>query len=190
VDFVRALADPSRWPVEIGDPRDRLERRATDHWVHKTTKKQPLSVSTDRIAYPAMRAAGLLAHCIRAHGEVVDRTGANGRICEAYPDPAIRRFELWPANAKPRDSYKGSAQDIRRGIVGLLRSEAPWLRLHPSHQDLCVALDDCLDALLCALVARATERDMTIPPPRELAEQAATEGWIHIPRHGCLSELP
>ena len=81
VDFVRGVADPAAWPVAIGGDRRRLERRATDHWVHEREKKQPLSVTTDRIGYAAMRAAGLLAH-LAAGGEAVDRSGASGRVCE------------------------------------------------------------------------------------------------------------
>jgi hypothetical protein len=49
--------------------------------------------------------------------------------------------------------------------------------------------DDCLDALVCALVARAVDRRKTIPPPHELAEEATVEGWIHLPDTGSLSAL-
>jgi hypothetical protein len=50
----------------------------------------PLSVSTDRIAYPAMRIARLLG---AVAGEPVDRTGA-GRIVEGYPAAALRVWGL------------------------------------------------------------------------------------------------
>jgi hypothetical protein len=39
-----------------------------------------------------------------------------------------------------------------------------------------------LDALACALVARAVELGQThLPEPGTEAERAATEGWIHLP---------
>jgi uncharacterized protein DUF429 len=188
-DFIRGVADLDRWPIPIDEARARLERRATDHWVHRTTGKQPLSVTTDRIAYPAMRAAGLLAHYTRSSGDPVDRTGMTGLVCEAYPDPAIRRLGVWPQSIAPRASYKRAAQDVREAILAKLVRAAPWLALSDSDRERCVDCDDCLDALICALVARAAEQRKTIPPPEELTQEAILEGWIHLPESGSLSEL-
>jgi hypothetical protein len=157
--------------------------------VHETTKKQPLSVTTDRIAYPAMRAAGLLAHYTRSFDAPVDRSGVTGIICEAYPDPAIRRFGLWPPDVPFRASYKRDAREVRKGIVEQLGATAPWLSVSEADRDRCVEFDDCLDALICALVARAAERGKTIAPPQELAEEASVEGWIHLPQAGSLLDL-
>lgn len=189
VDFVRGISDLDRWPVKIDASRARLERRATDHWVHKTTGKLPLSVTTDRIAYGAMRAAGLLAHYTACSWARVDRSGVNGLVCEAYPDPTIRRFGIWPRAAGARDSYKGDAQDIREGIIDELRARAPWLALGTSDRSRCIESDDCLDALICALAARAAEQGKTIAPPADLADEAAAEGWIHLPDSDSLSAL-
>src|SRR3954447_17410944 len=82
IDFVRGVSDPGNWPVKIDESRGRLERRATDHWVREATGKQPLSVSTDWVAYPAMRAAGLLAHYVEVADDPVDRSGMTGLVCE------------------------------------------------------------------------------------------------------------
>jgi hypothetical protein len=189
VDFVRGVADPAAWPVPIGGDRRRLERRATDHWVHEREKKQPLSVTTDRIGYAAMRVAGLLAH-LAAGGEAVDRSGASGRVCETYPDPALRRLGLWPEDAAPRASYKhGAGAPLRGQVVERLQRLAPWLELRPEHASACVASDDCLDALVCALVARAAERGLTDRPPQLLEAEARAEGWIHLPQAGALDRL-
>lgn len=189
VDFVRSISDLNDWPVKISESRERLERRATDHWVHRKAEKQPLSVSTDRIAYPAMRAAGLLAHYVRSTGEAVDRSGVSGLVCETYPDPAIRKFDLWPAGAAKRASYKRGAREVREGILVRLDDSASWLALSDEDRQACIDFDDCLDALICALVARAAERTKTIDPPDALVDEAAVEGWIHLPQPGCLSEL-
>jgi Protein of unknown function (DUF429) len=187
--FVQAVSNLAEWPVKIDESRARLERRATDHWVHRATGKQPLSVTTDRIAYPAMRASGLLAHFARVTGEPVDRSGMSGSICETYPDPAIRRFGLWPATAGARDSYKGAALHIRAQILERLDDAAAWLALSETDRHRCIASDDCLDCLICALAARAAMRGRTAAPPDDLAAEAVAEGWIHVPEPGSLSAL-
>jgi hypothetical protein len=190
VDFVRGVADPAKWPVEIGAKRDRVERRATDVWVHEQTGKRPLSVTADWVAYPAMRGAGILAHWMAETGETIDRSGVRGRVCEAYPDPAIRCFDLWPpAPITPRQSYKGDARDVRTAILDALATRAPWLALSDDHRERCIESDDCLDALLCALVARAAKKGATTKPPGKLADEARVEGWIHLPRPGALGAL-
>lgn len=175
--------------VKIDESRARLERRATDHWVHRAAGKQPLSVTTDRIAYPAMRAAGLLAHYGEVAGHPVDRGGMTGLICETYPDPAIRRFGVWPKTLPARASYKGDAFDVRERILEELAAAAPWLVLSDVDRGHCIEFDDCLDALICALAARAVEQGQTVPPPAELAEEATVEGWIHLPQPGSLPLL-
>ncbi len=124
VDFVRAVSKPASWPVGPNGDRKRLERRAPDYWVHDVASKLPLSVTTDRIAYAAMRAASVLAHYASAFGETIDRSGMTGPVCETYPDPAIRRLGLWPDDAGYRDSYKGAAQHLRERIVGRLTEGA------------------------------------------------------------------
>lgn len=69
--FLDALVAHQRgngWPSRIDDPRAPYERRATDRFVHRHTKKTPLSVSADKIASPAMRCAVLLADLRCHHG--------------------------------------------------------------------------------------------------------------------------
>jgi hypothetical protein len=190
VDFVRGVGDLAAWPVGVGGERDRLERRATDHWIRRTTGKRPLSVTTERIAYAAMRAAGLLAHCEALLTVQIDRTGVMGLICEAYPDPAIRAFGIWPDDAGPRESYKGDARrPLRERIIVRLLKAAPWLELSAEQRQACADSDHCLDALVCALVARASERGLTLPPPDKLEHEARSEGWIHLPNHTALQNL-
>ncbi len=58
---------------------------------------------------------------------------------------------------------------------------APWLHLSSEHERACIDSDDCLDALVCAIVARAAERGLTEKPPPELKDEAEREGWIHLP---------
>lgn len=192
VEFVRALNDATRWPFGTDQPgRRRLVRRVTDHWIHEKANKLPLSVSADRIAYPAMRAAGLLAHYARTTGQVVDRSGEIGLVCEAYPDPTIRAFGLWPDEASGKQSsYKGNAHGVRTAIVARLRDRAPWLEMSAEQIAACVENDDCLDALMCALVARAAESEGLVwPVPVEDVEHARAEGWIRLPTGDALDNL-
>src|SRR3954447_4010073 len=91
--FVEALAAHHQlqpWPGSLGVSRERFERRAPDLFVRQHAKKLPLSVSTDRIAYCAMRCAVILGDLAeRLEPEQVARDGS-GRMVEAYPDAALR----------------------------------------------------------------------------------------------------
>jgi hypothetical protein len=139
-----------------------------------------------------MRLAGLFQHLAEMQPDtVVDRTGRTGRFCEAYPDPSIRAFGLWPDDAGTRTSYKGTrGEEVRRAIMGQLEVKAPWLAMTSTQIEACVASDDLLDALICALVARAVEMTQyvhEIPAEGELA--AEREGWIQLPITGALDVL-
>jgi len=179
LDAMRAQRDRTAWPVPPGEHGRRapLERRATDRWVAQRTGKVPLSVSTDRIAYCAMRCAALLT----ALGER-DRTG-RGRCVEVYPAAAL---QLWGLD-DGRTSYKrGAGAPAARAAIAERLASAVDLA---AHRDACAACDDVLDAVVCALVARAAADGLTDAPPPEHAEDAAVEGWIHLPRAGSFDRL-
>ena len=110
--FTTAIAahEPADWPLGLGADRSGLVRRATDRHVWRRTGKLPLSVSTDRIAYPAMRCAGLLAWWSRHLGEPVGRAGS-GLACETYPDATLRTLLGMPPGRAA--SYKGAAPAAR-----------------------------------------------------------------------------
>jgi hypothetical protein len=191
VAFVDALSGDADWPeADVGiDPG--LVHRRTDRWIRSRTGKVPLSVSTDRIAYPAMRLASLFTHYNARRENPVDRTGRTGPFCEAYPDPSIRAFDLWPDGVKRNASYKrdgGTA--VRQAIMGRLQERAPWLAVTDAQSEACVESNDMLDALICALVARAAERPGLVHPiPPEAEDDAQREGWIHLPIDGALDRL-
>jgi predicted nuclease with RNAse H fold len=184
--FVRAVEAHHRlkpWPPRPADLRWALERRATDRFVYDHARKLPLSVSTDRIAYPAMRCAGLLGALEDKLGaEQVARDGA-GLVAEAYPDAALRCWlpDLWEARA---GSYKGTAARARREHVvkTLLDRLGDRFAVSDKQRGMCVDSDDCLDALVCALLARAVQCGATIAPEHEEDRRLArVEGWIHLP---------
>jgi hypothetical protein len=189
VAFTAAVADLDAWPLADEVEPVALIRRASDRWIHAETGKLPLSVSTDRIAYPAMRAARLVRRYRQAAGRPVDRTGMTGAVCEVYPDTAVTRFGLRGVGA-PRASYKAAGGAAARdAMLDRLTAQAPWLALSAAQRQACVATDDHFDALIAALIARAVELGATHPPPDELAPDAAVEGWIHLPLPGALARL-
>lgn len=188
VHAVAAHAGGAPWPGrDAADPagfRRSLRLRATDEAVVAATGLTPLSVSTDRIGVTAMRCALLLDQMARQGGDV-RRDGA-GRVAEVYPAAALRRWGL------PWKGYKGAgdaAPRLRGEIVDGLRSAAPWLSLGRGGRAACVDHHDLLDALVCALVARAVALGRTAPPPPELAGRVAREGWVHVPDAGPLEGL-
>ena len=194
--FAHAVAAHARiepWPSGPGEERGPFERRASDRFVHERARKLPLSVSTDRIAYPAMRCAALLGALQRELGaEAVARDGT-GLVAEAYPDAGLRCWlpDLWVAR---EGSYKGAsaAARTRRTALtdALLERLGDRFAVTAEQRWACWDSDDCLDALVCALVARAAHRGWTIAPgDHEQRRLARVEGWIHLP-HAALADRP
>jgi predicted nuclease with RNAse H fold len=183
--FAEAVAQHSRqgsWPVDYthGDALAYRYRR-TDLWVWKELRTSPpLSVSTDRIAIPAMRAAAVFSRL----GEQVALDGS-GVVVEVYPAAALRRWGFtWRG-------YKRKEQaDARRLLVErVFKETAPWLSIAPAETQLCLASDDAFDALVAALVARAAAAGLVEPIPADERTAARKEGWIAVPREGSLERL-
>lgn len=179
--FVRAIVEwsrPGNWNTTL--PRD-LRYRLTDQIVSAT--KYPLSVSSDRIASTAMKCAELLAEIGRREGRTIDRTGGD-RIVEVYPAGALT---VWRAELVR--GYKGAKAENkarRAEIVARLFPERGWLSMSATHRIEATATDDLLDAILCALVARAAAISAIQPLPTDPDELARVrrEGWIYLPVPG------
>jgi predicted nuclease with RNAse H fold len=160
-----------------------LKFRATDLDVAARAGKEPLSVSSQLIAIPAMRAARLFTR-LAALGLPVDRSGA-GAVVEVYPAAALK---LWGLPFTKYKGGKGSA--LRRDILGMLRDRTRgWLTLDETGVAACLQSADALDALLAALVARASALGLCEPPPRVLRAVARREGWIALPPADALVRL-
>lgn len=155
--------------------RRNLTLRATDIWVHQQTGVTPLSVAADRIAQAALRLAAIRARM----GKPAFPLDGSGGVAEVYPAAALKLWNL------PHRSYKRDLREAREQLVAQLLADAPWLSLG-EHAPAIAASDDALDAVLCAVVARAVELKRTHLP--ENAELARAEGWIHLPTVG-LPEL-
>jgi hypothetical protein len=186
VPFLDALAahrDGPLWPLPIEESTLDLRYRETDKVVQRLTStgRRPLSISADRIAIPAMRCAAILAHIAeRTDAREVARDGS-GLCSEVYPDPALRFWTDDGEAGLAGTSYKRPPNSaarvrLRDALLAQLPIVDPRRRL-----DLVEREDDYLDALVCALVARAAELGLTHRPDPAQRELALVEGWIHIP---------
>jgi hypothetical protein len=184
--FVKALQvnqNGGSWPLGIDEPRAPFERRETDRFIKEKTGKNPLSVSTDRIAYPAMRCAVILGDVASALGPKAVARDGSGLVCEVYPDPALRYWTKGErASLAARETYKGPAAAKRRSQLASIIASRVELDDPDRLLRRCSGEDDFLDALVCALVARAAELNLTLLPlNRKSAQLARREGWVHHP---------
>jgi predicted nuclease with RNAse H fold len=149
-----------------------LAYRRTDQVIRERTGRWPLSVSADRIAYPAMRCAGLLAE-LAADGHRVVRSGRDSVVAEVYPAAALR---VWGCRTTSYKTDLGS----RAALVAELAQRTSWLDWG-DHRAVCVTSADALDAVVCALIAGAVMVDRTAGPSLDDRVIAEEEGWIHLP---------
>lgn len=154
------------------ESRRALAYRLTDQLVRDRTGRWPLSVSADRIAYPAMRCAGLLAR-LAAAGHPVLRSGRDSVVAEVYPAAALR---IWGCRTAGYKTDLGA----RVALVEELAQRARWLDWG-AHRAACVASADVLDAVVCALIAGAVTVGRTAGPSVDQMAIAGEEGWIHLP---------
>lgn len=179
--FVAAIASygpGGPWPDSMSEP---LRLRSTDRFVREKTGITPLTVSADKIAAPAMRAAALLTAYSRENG-TVERTGL-GRIVEVYPAAALY---MWGFT---HTRYKGKERRAERILLlENFRRATSWLDLDDV-VPACESDDNAFDALIAALVARAAAVGLTEAVPPELEASAAREGWIALPAAGALDSL-
>lgn len=157
-------------PQQCADWRTEAVLRMTDRVLKEDFGLRPLSVSTDRIAYPALRWSGIEAQ-LKLLGIDTARDGS-GRICEVYPAGFLFQHGL-----KHR-GYKGAAgAQVREEILRSLR-----LVMSDEHADLCVADDNALDAVLAAVSAHTVVTGKAYGPPEDHRQAVLREGWIWMPR--------
>ena len=164
--FVEAV---EHWTSRIwsNELRDRLRFRATDFAAREILGRWPLSVSSDLIALPAMRAMALLER-----HDIADRSG--DRFFEVYPAGSMN---IWGIHVS---GYKGRSRDSwasRRTLLKALKTSMPWL--HGTEG--CDEDDNMLDALVASITTWQAASGATIRPDPEVQEQAMREGWIHLP---------
>ena len=178
--FIAAISAHHAAQGWAGGDLAHLRMRATDEWVHRRTGRWPLSVSTDRIGVPALRAARVLADIPAA----ADRSG-RGPVVEVYPAAAL---SIWGFRYRRYKRVAGAA--ARRALVMAFRERTKsWLELAETDWVACEASDDAFDSLVAALVARAVARGLTDTCPPALQLVASREGWIMLPLDGSLARL-
>jgi len=165
--FVEAVAG---WKGTVWSPeeRKRLQFRETDLHVQRELGIWPLSVSSDRIALPAMRAMALLER-----HKVKDRAG-DGKFFEVYPAASLK---MWGLDCRGYKNDNEKCVALRRGILGSLRRALPWLEFSGDYTQ----TSDELDALIASLTGRTASQGLTTKPARGQLEAAKNEGWIHLP---------
>lgn len=198
MDALREWREDGRWPVDGSrsgpDWSRALRFRATDLAVQQAVGIWPLSVSSDKIAHVAWRAAGLLSRHAEGMGENVDRTGAATGVFEVYPGAALAAWGLAHRGYKGRggaDARK-KAGEAREALLGQMEAAGSgWLRLGPTPdaRAAMVASDDAFDAFLAALAAAAAAKGLTARPSAEQEEHARVEGWIHVPKPDSFGRL-
>jgi hypothetical protein len=167
VDFVRAHMERGMHPTGGSATQRRL--RSTDVFIWEMFRRQPLSVSTDRIGIPAMRWAMLMQEF-----GVLNRAG-DGQFYEVYPAAARISWGL-----PPKDDV---------AALDMLMAECPLFFAAPELRHFLLASDHAFDALICALATRAAALGLTFPPPGDVRDLAEVEGWIHAPQPGTLEQL-
>lgn len=182
VEFLTAHRDGHvRVPAGVGGLawRRTLSRRTTDLACEQLTGVRPLSVAADRIAAVAMRGAGLLS-ALADQGRPVDRAGG-GLLVETYPP---LRCSAGGCRTRPtRERGTGP-----RSASSSTHSSAACLSTSLTTRACAASPDDALDAVLCALVARAAALGRVTAPPQTSRRTVAAEGWIVLP-DGTLDSL-
>ena len=174
VKSISAHGEGAPWPENSSRE---LCYRQTDRFIHSVTGHWPLSVSTDRIGITAFRAASILSRLGRA-GDVVDRTG-KGKFVEIYPAAAARVWTLGPCSKK----------DSVTLAKALWERCKQWLHVPDDLRTLCEENRHALDALIAALVVRASALKLCEPISAAGAQAAEAEGWIALPLPGSLDML-
>lgn len=168
-DFVAAVAGwtADQWSERA---RNRLQFRETDLEVRRRIGRWPLSVSTDRIALPAMRAMALL----QRHG-VTDKSG-DGKFFEVYPAGSLF---CWKLRCRGYKKIDDECAAFRQEILNELRAKMSWLEVPDAYAE----SSDSLDALVASLTARAAAQGQSSACSPIQLEAAQREGWIHLPKY-------
>ena len=181
-EFVAAVAEHHEGRPFGTAGMDRLTRRETDRWVHDhpEIRQLPLSVSTDRIAYPAMRMARILGEVV---GEPIDRSGA-GKFVEVYPAAALRVWGL-----RHRGYKRGADRRVLLDTAAALRSRCPWLATDGATWDEVTRSDHAFDALVCCPRRPRTPARSLPPDPTPSARGRRARG-VDRGAHGGQPGLP
>ena len=166
------------WPAERTDA---LWFRTTDmHAKEVTQGRPPLSVSSDRIARPAVRAARLLTR-LGPEGRPAARDGSDN-VIEVYPAGAMR---CWGLDTK---GYKRPHGVAAREQLAAHIVEALGLSVGQDERTELSRTDHAVDALVASIVGRAFAMGLVLLPPPGSLSLVRAEGWLYLPT-GQLGDL-
>ncbi|MBO9533397.1 MAG: DUF429 domain-containing protein [Solirubrobacteraceae bacterium] len=180
--FVDAMQDWSSGEAPRITKRPELRLRPTDRFIQEATGLTPMSVSTDRIGSTALLCAEVLSSLAEGAGRgVLDRARGTDGIAEVYPAAALRLWSAADGLPLAAAGYK-TESDARERLLGQL---AEVVELGEGDHEQLVLFDDAVDALLCALIARAVATGRTfgvdepvragdlVPPSTRVADPLA-----------------
>lgn len=174
----RAGFVPNPRRVATTSGRNRILYRTTDRRLRELLGLRLMASTASTLAGTTLRCVGLLARLAEL-GIEVSRAGG-GRVCEAYAPASLVAWGLDEEKYKttPAARVRIVEQASRRLALDLI-----------DHGHACLESDDALDALICALTARAVALGLWRRPvdPQEV-EHAPTEGWVCIPT-GSIDDL-
>ncbi|NNJ25639.1 DUF429 domain-containing protein [Alienimonas chondri] len=186
---VLAIDAPLGWPAPMGialathaagDPlphvANRMFRRATDDFVHRTIGKRSLDVGADRIARTAACALAIVG-ALRADRRLPlllePGPPAGAGVIEVYPAATLKSRGLPTRGYKSKE--RATAVPARTALLDRLAEEA---RL-PVDRGSMIASDDAFDAAVCVLAAGDFVAGRVHRPPVDLdVETLRREGWI------------
>lgn len=173
--FVALMADRHDGPLPARSlpPQEAWEKWRTREVAQRLTdrfltddpriKTRPLPASFQLLG--ATAAMWVLVEAqLASLGVPIDRAGLDGAVCETYPSAALAAWGFGKA--------KQTWSELQSNFA-FLSADPDLLSQFDS--------DDVCDAVVCALIARACDLDLTIGP-RDHRELAAgrREGWIHV----------
>jgi predicted nuclease with RNAse H fold len=192
---VTGIDAPFGWPIPFSDaltgyssgapwPRTRPDglwfRRTDERALAVAGGRPPLSVSSDRIARPAERAARLLT-LLGSADRAAARDGSDD-VIEVYPAGALRCWSV-PADGYKRPTGIAARERIVAAVVAALGVE-----FDPDQHLALTGTDHATDALIASLVARAFAKGCVVRPEGPDQPIALIEGWLYLPV-GSMSDL-
>src|SRR4051794_37480692 len=157
-EVMPAAADWEKWWTR------KVAQRLTDRFLTDDPRieTRPLPASFQMLGATAAMWVLVEAHLVTL-GVEIDRAGLEGAVCETYPSAALSAWGF----GKTKQTWS----ELQFNFSFLTADE----HLTPQFVS-----DDVCDAVVCALVARARDLQLTISPPTDELAAGRREGWIHV----------
>ena len=169
--FVALMASRHNQPLPVeARPADadwetwrtrQVAQRVTDAFVteDERIKTRPLLASFQLLGATAAMWV-LIEAQLTDLGVPIDRAGIDGNVCETYPSAALSAWHL----GKAKQTWPELQQNF-----SFLKADQRLVDRFSS--------DDVCDAVVCALIARARDLNLTILPAEGAVAAARREGW-------------